>query len=86
MFWMLSFRAFWWHLVLFSPTPLSTPILTSNIGSVREIEMVLIKDRKCVVKSGVTCEGSPNSSFFQVNEDACPGTPWRSAMGGLRQQ
>lgn len=46
--------------------------------------MVMLNDRKCVVKGGVTCEGRLNSLFFQVNEDVCPGMPCRKAMEGLR--
>lgn len=56
---------------------LQSPTLISNIGSVRETEMVMLNDRKCVVKGGVTCEGRLNSLFFQVNEDVCPGMPCR---------
>lgn len=69
---------------IFPSSPLPSPILTSNIGSVREIEMVMLNVRKCVVKGGVTCEGTPNSSSFQVDKELCPGTPWRSAKEGLR--
>lgn len=87
MVWMLSCSTFLWHLVLSSPSPLPSPFLTSNIGSVREmIEMIMLNDRKYVAKGGVTSEGTPNSSSFQVNQDVCPGTPWRSMMAGLRYQ
>lgn len=69
-----------WHLVLFSSSPLPSPFLSSNIVSVREIEIIVLNNRKCVPKGVVISKGRKKSLFYQENENMCPGLWWWFVM------